>query len=196
MTTDDPDDQRTDMATATAEDRARDGKGRFTRDLTTARRDAEIAKMRIRGMRPRDIAAQLGVDESTVSRACQRVADEARQESAGEMRQLELERLDRMEVAVNEVLEREHVTVSQGRIVRRRVLDEDGDPIVVAHDRDGKPVFREEEVLDDGPVLQAVDRLLKIQQRRAALLGLDAPVKAETGVTLNYTIVGVDMEQL
>ena len=35
------------------------------------------------------------------------------------------------------------------------------------------------ELLDDGPVLQAVDRLLKIADRRAKLLGLDAPKRVE-----------------
>jgi hypothetical protein len=61
------------------------------------------------------------------------------------------------------VLERNHVTVSHGRIIRGE---------------------NEEPLLDDGPVLTAIDRLLKIQERRAKLLGLDAPARHEV-VTLD-----------
>jgi hypothetical protein len=49
---------------------------------------------------------------------------------------------------------------------------------------------------DDAPVLAAVDRLLRIQERRAKLLGLDAPVRADVGGKLSYEIVGVDLGQL
>jgi hypothetical protein len=177
-------------------DRTRGGDGRFTRSLETADRDAKAARLRSRGMSYRQIAAELGVEVASAYDAVQRALKDALGEAPADVRRLELERLDQMEAAVWAVLERDHITVSQGRVVRRRILDDNGDPIVAGRDRDDKPVFREEDVLDDGPVLQAVDRLLKIQARRAALLGLDAPVKAETGVTLNYTIVGVDMGQL
>lgn len=77
-------------------------------------------------------------------------------------------RLDRLERAALEVLERHHITVNNGRV------------IVV----DGEPL------LDDGPVLSAIDRLVKIEAERekntAALrrvFGLDAPAKVEATVT-------------
>jgi hypothetical protein len=43
----------------------------------------------------------------------------------------------------------------------------------VATDEDGRPL------LDDKPKLAAIDRLLKIQDRRAKLLGLDSAQKVE-----------------
>src|SRR6266567_8096904 len=52
-------------------------------------------------------------------------------------------------------------TVSGGKIVQ----DENG-----------------ETLLDDGPVLQATDRLVKIAARRATLLGLDAPARSRIEV--------------
>jgi hypothetical protein len=57
---------------------------------------------------------------------------------------------------------------------------------------DGAPL------LDDAPVLAAVDRLLKVQERRAKLLGLDVPVKRQVEVDggLRYEVVGVDLDQL
>jgi cell division septal protein FtsQ len=83
------------------------------------------------------------------------------QEAGDELRALELARLDRLEIAANEVLEREHVTVSNGRIV----------------------VLGESPLPDDAPVLAAIDRLLKIQERRARLLGLDAPTKQNISIS-------------
>ncbi|KND45377.1 hypothetical protein [Streptomyces stelliscabiei] len=78
-------------------------------------------------------------------------------------------RLDRMEAAAHKVLERHHITVNNGRII---TLD-DGEPL-----------------LDDGPVLAAIDRLAKIEDARLKnneslrrLFGLDMPVKVDATVT-------------
>lgn len=184
-------DQPKDMAT-----RTRDGHGRYDRDPETVKRDAEAARLRSSGLKYWQIADQLGMAQSSAYEAVQRALHDTLEEPAADVRKFELERLDEMWQAVMVVLKREHVTVSQGRIVRARVLDDNGDPIVVARDKDDKPIFREEEVLDDGPILAAVGRLLDIQKRRAALLGLDAPTRAEVGGTLSYEIVGVDLGQL
>src|SRR5690606_5993712 len=74
-------------------------------------------------------------------------------------REEELQRLDLLMTEAWAVLKRAHVTVSHGRVI----YDEST----------GQPLP------DDGPVLQAIDRILKIQERRAKLLGLDAPTKIE-----------------
>ena len=77
-------------------------------------------------------------------------------------------RLDRMEAAARTVLERHHITVNNGRIITV-----DGEPL-----------------LDDGPVLAAIDRLAKIEDARLKnneslrrLFGLDMPVKVDHTVT-------------
>ncbi|MEU1443104.1 hypothetical protein [Streptomyces mirabilis] len=79
-----------------------------------------------------------------------------------------LPRLDALEQAALKVLERHHITVNNGRV------------IVV----DGEPL------LDDGPVLQAIDRLVKVEGERQKniaalrqLFGLDAPTRVEATVT-------------
>lgn len=185
--TDQPDDKAT---------RTRNGRGRFDRDPNTARRDAEAARLRGRGWTYQRIADELGVSKQTAYDAVQRALRDTLEEPAADVRQLELARLDDMYAAVMGVLEREHITVSQGRVVRRRLVDEQGMPIITGSDADGKPIYAEEDIVDDGPVLAAVDRLLKIQERRAKLLGLDAPTKAEVGGKLSYEIVGVNLEAL
>lgn len=52
--------------------------------------------------------------------------------------------------------------------------------------------FRE---ADPATVLGALDRLLKVQQRRAALAGLDAPTQVESR-QYSYSVNGVDPEAL
>lgn len=196
---DDQDDQDNQVtgATGSGGSTERDRHGRYARQMDTVMRDAQALRLRARGMTYQQIADEMGYAEKGAAyKAVQRGMEEIIGEAAAEVRALEVARLDAMYAQVMKVLETEHVTVSQGRVVRRRVLDENGDPIVVGQDRDDKPIYREEEILDDAPVLAAVDRLLRIQQRRAALLGLDAPTKQEIGGKLTYEVVGVGDDQL
>jgi len=154
--------------------RTHGGDGRFTRSIETAERDAEAARLRARGLSYRAIAARMGVDVSTAHAAVQRALKATVEEPAADVRVLELERLDRMYETVMGVLERKHVTVSNGKVV---TLDD-------------------EPIEDDGPVLAAVDRLLRIQERRAKLLGLDAEKKINLSGGVQYEIVGVSPEDL
>ncbi|WP_433434953.1 hypothetical protein [Nonomuraea sp. CA-141351] len=95
------------------------------------------------------------MDVHTAYEAVQRGLRNTLQEPADEVRRLELERLDELAQKAREVMRATHYLVSQGRVVRLT--------------RGGMPLE------DDGPVLQAIDRLLRIQERRARLLGLDCP---------------------
>lgn len=152
----------------------RDGGGRYAKDPSLPERDAEFLELRKRGLAYRAIAAQTGYDVKTVHEAVKRCMAAVTEEPAQEVRQLELERLDDMWTAVMKVLEAKHFTVSQGRIV----------------------YLGDEPLEDDGPVLAAVDRLLRIQERRSKLLGLDSAVKQEISGGVTYQVVGVDPEEL
>lgn len=94
-------------------------------------------------------------------------------EEAKHLISLEAERLDDMQLEALGVLRAEHVLVSGGAVVREVVLGDDGRPVINAVT--GLPVSVP--IRDDGPRLAAIDRLLKIQERRARLLGLDKPTK-------------------
>jgi predicted transcriptional regulator len=133
-----------------------------------AERRAEMWRMRVTGHSQQQIADHYGITQSAVSQQLTRAAKDRPATAIDEYRMLELDKLDRAERAVLAVLTRRHVTVSNGRIVM--VANEDG---------------FEEPLLDDGPVLTAVDRLVKIARHRADLVGLKAPVK-----------VSVEAEQL
>lgn len=153
--------------------------GNFVANPDTAQRDAEAAQLRGKGWGYQKIADHFGISVSTAYEAVQRALRAVRAEGAAEVKELELERLDVMYDAVMKVLEARHVTVSNGKVIQ-------------LPDADGKLVPLE----DDAPVLQAVDRLLKIQQRRAALLGLDAEQKVSVSGGVRYEVVGIDADHL
>lgn len=141
----------------------RGGKGKYADDPAIAARDAAAAELRSRHYTYDQIAIDLGLSNRTHARQCvERAMKRVVQEAADEVRVQELERLDRYARAAEEVLARAHYAHSAGRLITMK-------------DADGVP----QPVLDDGPVMAALDRLVKIQDRRARLLGLDAPVKAE-----------------
>lgn len=154
--------------------RTRGPDGRYIRTGEAADQDAEMLKLRTSGWSYRRIAEHFDLSTSGVHEAIQKVLHATVEEPAADVRKLELERLDVAYAAVVKVLEAKHVTVSHGKVIYQG----------------------EEPLLDDGPVLAAVDRLLKIQERRARLLGLDAPKAVELGGKLTYDIVGVNLENL
>jgi hypothetical protein len=143
---------------ATRPRRARTGKGRFSRTVDSAERDARACELRAQGLTYQRIADELGYGNRELARrGVERALLAIVAEPAGHLRTLELARLDEAWQRAWAVMEREHVVVSNGRLIM--------DPAT------GKPLR------DDGPVLAAIDRLLRIQERRARLLGLDAPIK-------------------
>ena len=144
----------------------RDRKGQFVQALGHAERDRKAVQLRSRGQAYQQISDELGYGHSSnARRAVKKILDGIVVEGRDEAIKIELDGLDMMTRAVFEVLEAKHYVVSDGRIVH---LGDKDDP-----DR--------RELLDDAPVLQAVDRLLKIADRRAKLLGLDAPKRIEVG---------------
>lgn len=138
----------------------------------TAKRRTEAIALRMAGESFESIAAKLGY--SSRSAACQDITRALEQAVVEQSRSLEayreeeLQRLDALLVEAWAVLKRAHVTVSHGRIIK----DDFDEPI-----------------LDDGPVLAAIDRILKIQERKAKFLGLDAPQRHEV-----VTVDAIDSE--
>lgn len=151
--------------------------------VLAAQRRKRLIEMRLANISFEEIAEELDyASRQAASKDFCRVLEKAiSEESASaevyrEMELLrleqELQRLDALYDSVLEVMERQHITVSNGRVVSLK--DDDG---------------IETPVPDDAPVLQAADRLLKIEdarrrngERRAKLLGLDAPQALEVSI--------------
>jgi hypothetical protein len=136
--------------------------------IDAAERDAKALELRKDGLTYTQIAERLGISRSTAHKHVTRGLHRTRQEPADELRRLEAERLNQLWAEAMAVLRRRHVMVQSGKIVK-------GD--------DGQPIT------DDGPVLQATATLLRVMERRARLLGLDAPAKHEV-----LTLDAIDAE--
>ncbi|WP_214103223.1 hypothetical protein [Acrocarpospora catenulata] len=150
----------------------RGGGGRYDRDPEVAKRDARACELRAQNRSYAEIAAELGISKTAAYESVQRALAETVREPAGELRQLELMRLDELAQKAREVMNATHYVVSQGKVVRLT--------------RAGAPLE------DDAPALQAIDRLLRIQERRARLLGLDMPQR----VSIEAQQLGEDVRGL
>lgn len=131
--------------------------------LEAAERHVRAFELRKAGASYRAIGADLGVSGKTAHEDVRRVLAElaeATNDSAEEYRTMELERLDHLTLAAARVLQTTHPLVSGGKILSGFTTD-------------GKAIG----LTDDGPRLQAIDRLLRISESRRKLLGLDAPAK-------------------
>lgn len=135
--------------------------------IEQAQHDAEAARLRAQGWGYAQIGEKLGVSMQGAHQAVQRALTAAVREPADDVRALELSRLDLLWQAAWTVLTKHHVTVQQGKVV----------------------YLGDEPLEDDAPVLNAIDRLLKVQDRRAKLLGLDAPTRHEV-----ITLDAIDQE--
>lgn len=127
----------------------------------TLDREARAIELRRNGATYPQIAERLSISEAGARKIVKRVLDRMVTEAVPDVRKLELDRLDQLHVQALLVLQREHVVVSAGK----PVLGFDGRPM-----------------RDDGPTLQAIRTILTIQERRARLLGLDAPLKQDITV--------------
>lgn len=147
---------------------------------SNATRDAEALAYRAQGWNYDRIAAQMGyANRSGPQKAVERAIAASVRETTDEAKVLLLADLYEAKREAWGVLQRPHVTVSNGRVVRRFVGIERDDDGIERLDPDGKtiPVF--EDVEDDMPILAAIDRIARIDQEIAKILGAYAPVKSE-----------------
>jgi hypothetical protein len=134
--------------------------GRFVTDID---RDLAALELRRQGHTYDQIARLNGyASRSSAYGAVQRALALSVRETADEVRQLEIDRLEDLRRPALEALRRRHLVVSQGKVMH----DPDtGDPLI-----------------DDMPLLHAIDRLIKISERMAAYRGLDAPRRSVSEV--------------
>ncbi len=152
----------------------RDGRGEFTRSPEVAERDAEAARLRSQSWTYQRIALHFGVTRQAAHLMVKRAMADTLTQPAEEAREFELTRLDDAEQLIVDALERKHFIVSHGKIVYKGETPLD----------------------DDGFVLSAVDRLVRISESRRKLLGLDAPQKIEASGGFTYELVGVNPDDV
>lgn len=131
--------------------------------------DHEAATMRIKGAQFKEIAEHFGVVTSAAYNMVVRAWADLPVEDTHALVQKELAKLDLLEARYYDIMEKNHAYVSaSGK---------------VAVDFDGQVIE------DDAPVMQAMAGLLKVADRRAKLLGLNAPTRTElSGVVVTADI--------
>ncbi len=133
------------------------GKTRGQLELEVRDRESLALRLRREGHDYGDIARQVGwSSESTAREAVQRCLRRRIEPDVEVLRNIEDEKLVQLERECWAVIRDRHLLYQWGRPVR----NEHG-----------------EQMLDPEPKLKAVSALVRIQERRARLFGLDAPVK-------------------
>ncbi|MET9012322.1 hypothetical protein ABZX74_15590 [Streptomyces olivaceoviridis] len=157
--------------------RPRDGRNRFVRSMDNVRRDAEAAAYWAEHhCTYQEIADRFGYyDRAQAWRGIQAAKQDVALPAVTKLRQTEAEQLDALYLMALEIIERNHVVVSHGRIV----YGDDGQPLQ-----------------DDGPRLQAIQTALRIRDQYQNLHGLKQPAKVEHSGGVKFEIVGVDPQDL
>ena len=145
------------MTTTVADNLPRDNRGKWKRQIATAERDAEAARLASMGWSYSKIATELGYsDKGDAHRGARRaLADLAQSHGAEELRRQQIESNKALREKLWEIVEH------PGPLV-----DRVGRPV---HDDDGNPVY------DAQAVIAAATTILKCDERIAHLAGLDAP---------------------
>ncbi len=129
---------------------------------TTKRRDAEAANLRVRGWTYAEVAAEVGfASPGAAHDAVSRSLAESVRVPVQQAREIAAHHLDQLAFEAWKLVKSRHIAVSGGRAI---YLD-DGEPVV-----------------DVKPVVDALNVLVRIEERRAKLLGLDAPRQVVTNV--------------
>lgn len=138
--------------------------------------------MKVAGRTHAEISIALGYyDESHVSRALRRHTKLMAEPHVETMRQLCEEQLSQLHRAAMRVLESTHLKVNNGYVV------------YYTEDPESNPNAKAKPLHDSAPVLAAIDRLLRIQESKRKLWGIDVPVKHEVSVSsVTVTVRGAD----
>lgn len=163
--------------------RPRNYNGRFERSIHTVRRDAAAAEYKADHPEAtlREIAERFGYyDKSEARRGIERAKADVARPAIAKLIGDESAELDALYAEALAILQRNHVTVSHGKIITCRNDDTGND----------------EPLLDDGPKLQAIQMALRVRESYRKLHGLDQPAKQEISGGVKYEVVGVDPEDL
>jgi hypothetical protein len=144
---------------------------RAERQAEAANRRARVAHLRLAGASFEEIGRQLGISDTRAHQLWTDALKQTVKEPVDAQRTLELQRLDALQVHLTQVLRRNHVTISGGKVVA---------------DTDGQP-YR-----DDGPVVAAALALVRVQESRRKLLGLDPPSRADVTARVHAEVYSLD----
>lgn len=156
------------------------------RDLSTAQMQDQVVGMVREGKTFRDIAAELDISKTHAHRLFHAGVNRIPAENVQAYRERQLADIELARAAVMEVLGGTNYVIQNGRIVK---------PILGRDEETGELQFGDP-IDDPAPVLAAVDRLVKLGEREAAILGSDAEKKLNMTGSVKYEVVGLSVEDL
>lgn len=140
----------------------------------------QILELKRDGLSFIQIGRQLNYSDTYVKKLYRQALKAIIVDNVEDVRKMELMKLEALEREVIAVLRSFHPVVNSGSVVRDVVDGEDGKPMI--DPTTGNPVTVR--LQDQGPKLAAIDRAVRIMERRAKLLGIDMPTKvAQTDPT-------------
>jgi len=148
--------------------------------IRQAERRAEILKLRLDGHSLAEIGDRLGIRADSVHDIITRALRAMTQDPSQELLTLELARLDSLYAEALKAVRSFTPVLHNGRVVQIPVIDSNGDAI--KDPETGQPLTCIAQ--DRQPVLAGIACAVRIAERRAKLLGLDAPIRAMQEVTV------------
>lgn len=151
----------------------------ITPEATPAQLDLDIVALVRQGHTYTDISKRLNLSRNYIFLAYQRGiltlnADESAAARAIRYIDKHLTEIEAERAAVQSVINGYHVVVSNGHVVSL----------------DSVPLE------DQGPLLAAVDRMVKLRDQEQALLGIKAKTQVEVSGGVTYRVIGVSGEEL
>lgn len=172
--------------------------GKDSRNITSARavrdaqRRAKMLTLRLEGLTLEQIGERMGVGKPTVSRVISNALTANTREPTEELLTLELGRCDVLLNEAMQTIKAFHPLVSAGRVVSAPMLNDQGEPIR----NPGTDDVITQVLEDKAPKLAAIATAIRVMERRAKLLGLDAATKLQQDVTVTTDAPEQDLKKL
>lgn len=159
--------------------------------IAQAQRRAEILRLRLDGLTLEQIGERMGIKPDTVHGIITRALTTMTKEPAQELLALELGRCDALLNEAMQTVKAFHPMVSGGKVVYGPIFDEQGQP---KRDAVTGEVLMSA-IADRAPTLAAIATAIRVMERRAKLLGLDAPIRAQQELTVT-SVPELDLSHL
>ena len=148
--------------------------------IKQAERRAEVLRLRLDGHTLQAIGDRLGIRADSVHDIITRALRSMTKEPAEELLNLELARLDSLYAEAMNSVRAFTPVLHNGKVVQIPVIDSNGQ--VVKDPETGHPLTCIAQ--DRQPVLAGIACAVRLLERRAKLLGLDAPVRTQAQLTV------------
>ena len=160
--------------------------------IEQAQRRAEIMRLRLDGLTLEEIGTHMGIARDAVHNIISRALDNLNKKPAEDLLAMELARCEELIEESMATVRAFHPLIANGKVVYAPVLDDNGQPM-----RDPATGEVLTTVLEDkAPKLAAIATSIRVLERRSKYLGLDAPVRAQTDLTVNTQSTAPDLSHL